>query len=79
MKTEKFERGVEIHREFRYLEDLENGLECKGVNITVKYFDDWKHVKGAFDRKSWEDNLKNLISAGIEKRKKELEKEFEEL
>jgi hypothetical protein len=79
MKTEKFKRGVEIHEEFKHLKDLENSLKSHDVQITVKFFDKWKNVKDAFDRKAWQDNLKDLIMAGIEKRKKELEKEFEEL
>lgn len=79
MKTEKFKRGVEIHEEFKHLKDLENSVERQGVEISIGYFTHWKHVKRAFDREVWKDNLKDLIMAGIEKRKKELEKEFEEL
>jgi len=79
MKTEKFERAIEIQKEFGYLNDMENNVKKYGVDIKMTYFDNWKHVKVAFDRKTWQDNLKELIMCGIDKRKKELEKEFEEL
>jgi hypothetical protein len=79
MKTKKFERGVEIHEEFKHLKDLKNSMGCQGVEISINYFTHWEQVKKAFDREAWQDNLKDLIMAGIEKRKKELEKEFEEL